>query len=116
MRKRVLDICDEIEQRGLKGLKISCGNGLRADKVDKELLSRMKEVGFHYIAFGVDKEENTGSYSLYEFEWIEDPQFVEFLSKFTPFLRDSTTETLNIKGYLVCRISKFIYATWDRFF
>lgn len=71
MRKRVLDICDEIEQRGLKGLKISCGNGLRADKVDKELLSRMKEVGFHYIAFGVEGGNNKVLEALQKSEKIE---------------------------------------------
>lgn len=71
IRKRVLDICDEIESRGLTGLKISCGNGLRADKVDKELLARMKEVGFCYIAFGVEGGNNKVLEALQKSEKIE---------------------------------------------
>lgn len=55
---RVYQICDEIEERGLSGLLIRCTNGLRADKVDKRLLSRMKEVGFKCLAFGVEAGNN----------------------------------------------------------
>lgn len=51
---RVYEICDEIERRGLKSLKFSCANGIRADRVNRHLLTRMKEVGFYYIAFGVE--------------------------------------------------------------
>jgi len=54
VRKRVFAICDEIEKRGLKNLFLRCSNGIRADRVDREMLERMREVGFHYIAFGVD--------------------------------------------------------------
>lgn len=52
-RKRVFEICDEIERRGFKNLLLRCG-GARADKVDSEVLTRMKEVGFRTIAFGVE--------------------------------------------------------------
>lgn len=55
---RVYEICDEIERRGLKNLFIRCSNGIRADKTDKALLTRMKEVGFNYIAFGADSGNN----------------------------------------------------------
>jgi len=51
---RVYEICDGIEKRGLKNLKFTCANGIRADKVDRQLLARMKKVGFYYIAFGVE--------------------------------------------------------------
>lgn len=54
LRDRVLKLCDEIEKRGLSDAEFRCSNGLRADRVDRTLLKRMKEVGFHYIAFGVD--------------------------------------------------------------
>ncbi|MFH0810081.1 MAG: radical SAM protein [Pseudomonadota bacterium] len=54
IRQRVFDICDQIERRGLKGLVLRCSNGIRADRVDREMLQRMKEVGFRYLAFGVD--------------------------------------------------------------
>jgi len=55
---RVYEICDEIEKRGLKNLFIRCSNGIRADRTDRALLTRMKEVGFNYIAFGADSGNN----------------------------------------------------------
>jgi radical SAM superfamily enzyme YgiQ (UPF0313 family) len=58
IRERVFQICDEIERRGLKQLFLRCSNGIRADRVDRELLTRMREVGFRYLAFGVDAGNN----------------------------------------------------------
>jgi len=57
-KQRVYKICDEIERRGLKDLYLRCSNGLRADTLDRHLLSRMKEVGFQYIAIGADAGNN----------------------------------------------------------
>lgn len=54
IRERVYEICDEIERRGLNDLFIHCSNGIRADRVDRDMLTRMWEVGFRSIAFGVD--------------------------------------------------------------
>jgi len=51
---RVYAICDEIERRKLRGLTLRCSNGIRADRVDRAMLARMREVGFAYLAFGVD--------------------------------------------------------------
>ena len=58
IRERVFEICDEIERRGLRNLFLRCSNGIRADRVDREMLARMKEVGFSYIAFGADGGNN----------------------------------------------------------
>ncbi len=58
VRNRVFEICDEIERRGLKKLFLRCSNGIRADRVDREMLARMWEVGFRYIAYGVDGGNN----------------------------------------------------------
>jgi len=55
---RVYEICDEIEKRNIDNVELRCSNGLRADKVDRPLLTRMREVGFNYIAFGVDGGNN----------------------------------------------------------
>ncbi|GAK55722.1 Fe-S oxidoreductase [Candidatus Vecturithrix granuli] len=52
--ERVYAICDAIEQRGLHGFRFRCGNGIRADHVDYALLSRMYEVGFRFVSFGVE--------------------------------------------------------------
>lgn len=51
---RVYKICDEIERRGLKDILIRCSNGIRADRVDKDVLTRMYQVGYRYLAIGVD--------------------------------------------------------------
>lgn len=51
---RVYAICDEIERRGFKDLKITNANGIRADRADRDLLKRMREIGFYYIGFGVE--------------------------------------------------------------
>jgi anaerobic magnesium-protoporphyrin IX monomethyl ester cyclase len=53
-KKRILDICGDIKRRGLKGLTFSCRNGVRADTVDREMLQAMKDVGFNYLAFGIE--------------------------------------------------------------
>ncbi|MBF0274363.1 MAG: cobalamin-dependent protein [Nitrospinae bacterium] len=56
--KRVYEICDEIERRNFKDLHLMCDNGIRADRVDFELLKRMKEVGFKMLAFGVESGDD----------------------------------------------------------
>jgi len=52
-KDRVYEICDGIDRCGFK-IEMNCHNGVRADKVDKSLLERMRSVGFHRIAFGVE--------------------------------------------------------------
>jgi len=52
-QKRVLDICDEIDNRNLNNLFLRCA-GARADKLTYEVLKRMKDVGFRTIAIGVE--------------------------------------------------------------
>ena len=54
IKERVYAICDEIEQRQLNGIIMRCSNGLRADRVDRDILQRMYNVGFRYVAIGVD--------------------------------------------------------------
>lgn len=70
-RDRVFKICDLIEKKGLKNLKLNCPNGIRADKADRELLKRMKEVGFEFIAFGVEAGTNKVLQKLKKGENIE---------------------------------------------
>lgn len=57
-KKRIYEICDEIEKQQFKGLFLRCTNGVRADTVDREILARMREVGFKSIAFGVEGGNN----------------------------------------------------------
>ena len=70
-KNRVYEICDEIERRGLKNLFIRCSNGIRADRVDRRLLSRMKQIGVREIGFGVDGGNNKVLKNLKKGETIE---------------------------------------------
>ncbi len=54
VKKRVYEVCDQIEQRGMRDLFIRCANGIRADRVDRELLARMRQVGVREVGFGAD--------------------------------------------------------------
>lgn len=53
-RQRAVDICSTLIKEDLKGLELNCNNGIRADRVDYELLKLMREAGFAYLAFGVE--------------------------------------------------------------
>jgi radical SAM superfamily enzyme YgiQ (UPF0313 family) len=57
-KDRVYQICDLIEKNNLKEIQIMCGNGVRADLVDRDLLKRMYEVGFNNITIGVEAGNN----------------------------------------------------------
>lgn len=52
--ERIYEICDEIERRGLENLEFRLHNGVRPDRLSRELLARMKEVGFNYIEIAVE--------------------------------------------------------------
>ena len=58
IQERVYEVCDEIERRKLKSLYLMCDNGVRADKIDYNILKRMKEVGFRMIGLGVESGED----------------------------------------------------------
>ncbi len=57
-RERVVKLCDEIKVRRLTGLELRCPNGIRADHCDKDLLAKMKNAGFKYLAIGVEGGNN----------------------------------------------------------
>lgn len=57
-KDRVLEICDEVERRELENLDLVCGNGIRADNVDRQVLTKMRHVGFSWLAFGVEAGNN----------------------------------------------------------
>ena len=73
-RQRVIDICQEIRRHRLDALQLLCGNGLRADKVDRELLQVMRDTGFSYLAFGVEGGNDRVLRSLKKGERMEATQ------------------------------------------
>jgi anaerobic magnesium-protoporphyrin IX monomethyl ester cyclase len=52
-RERIFEICDEIERKNLT-VRISLANGVRADRVDYDMLKRLREVGAFEIQIGVE--------------------------------------------------------------
>lgn len=50
---RAKEICREIIRRGLR-VKLSFPNGLRADRMDPELISLMKEAGTHLVYYAIE--------------------------------------------------------------
>lgn len=72
IKSRVYEICDLIETKGLKDISIDIPNGVRADKVDRNMLARMKEVGFYQISFGVESASNKVLKNLRKGETVED--------------------------------------------
>jgi anaerobic magnesium-protoporphyrin IX monomethyl ester cyclase len=53
-KERVFQICDAICKKSFKDIELNCNNGIRADRVDREMLSAMKLAGFKYFAFGIE--------------------------------------------------------------
>lgn len=66
-----------------------------------------------WAQLGVDQEQNTGFYSASKLPWIEDADFVEFLSEFTPSIISSTSRPQSIRGLVLSVIVRFLYKTWD---
>lgn len=57
-RKRVDEICALLGKKDFKGISLKCPNGIRADRVDYELLKIMREAGFDMLSFGVEAAED----------------------------------------------------------
>ncbi len=53
-KKRVFEICDALCKKKFKDIELNCNNGIRVDRVDKEMLSAMRLAGFKYFAFGIE--------------------------------------------------------------
>ncbi|MBI4317905.1 MAG: radical SAM protein [Chloroflexi bacterium] len=70
--ERAFRFCEEIARRGLRGARFSCGNGIRADRVTRELLAKMKEVGFYQLSFGVESGNNRILKNLKKGETLEE--------------------------------------------
>lgn len=70
--ERVHRFCEEIARRDMKQALFSCGNGIRADRVDRQLLVKMKDVGFYRLAFGVEAGNNRILKNIKKGETVEE--------------------------------------------
>ncbi len=71
IKKRVLTFCDEIEKKQISDANFSIPNGIRADKVDREMLERMQRIGFSHISIGVESASNRVLKMLKKGETVE---------------------------------------------
>ncbi|MBI2834010.1 MAG: radical SAM protein [Acidobacteria bacterium] len=53
-RRRVFEICEKLLAKGYKDIVFNLPNGVRADRVDREMLMLMKRAGFRGLAYGVE--------------------------------------------------------------
>lgn len=70
-QKRVIEICEKIKSQNFKGIELNCNNGIRADRVNYEILKTMREAGFAYLAFGVEGGNNKVLKNINKGETIE---------------------------------------------
>jgi len=71
IKERVQELCRWLKSASLDGLMFSCANGIRADRVDDELLKDMRMAGFNEIAFGVEAGNNKVLKAIKKRETIE---------------------------------------------
>lgn len=71
-KERTIEICNEIKGRRLGGLFLRCGNGIRADRVDRDVLKKMREVGFVHVGYGVESGSDRVLKTLKKGETIEE--------------------------------------------
>ncbi len=69
---RVHQICDCLEDKGYPGLSISIPNGVRGDRVDEGMLTRMFKVGFRQLSFGVESASDDVLKALKKGERVAD--------------------------------------------
>ncbi len=89
---RIYKICDEIERRGLKDLFLRCSNGIRADRVDRQLLARMREIGVREVGFGVDGGNNK------VLGYLKKGETIETIEK---AIRDACELGLDVKIFII---------------
>jgi len=57
-KERIMNLCKLIKREKMNDLTLSIPAGVRADKLDYELLKEMKDVGFWFMSFGVESGNN----------------------------------------------------------
>lgn len=69
--KRIITFCDLISEKKLPGLILNVPQGIRADRVNKELLQKMKKARFEAIIYGVEVGNNKMLDTLQKGESLE---------------------------------------------
>lgn len=69
--RRALDFCDAVVREGL-AFKWSCPNGVRADRIDEDLIAAMKRSGCFMAAFGIESGNEREFNSIKKGEKLQD--------------------------------------------
>ena len=70
-REHAEQFCNGLIERKIK-ISWATPNGIRADKVDKELLQLMKRAGCYYVVFGVESGNQSILNNIHKHETLED--------------------------------------------
>lgn len=70
--QRVFDFVDAVKQSGMSGLNFEIPNGVRADRVTRDMLRAMKEIGFSQLSIGVESGSDKVLKVMKKGEKIED--------------------------------------------
>ncbi len=122
-KKRVADLCDLIIRRGFHtGTRFYCLT--RADMVDREILSKMREAGFSGVYFGIETASNRLMKLIQKGESVEDNIRAVKLAKelgfrvrgafmfgFPTETSDETTQTIRLARSLPLDYVSFSLAT-----
>lgn len=52
--ERVSKLCDMIIESGIRDMVFALDNGVRGDRINKDILAKMRKAGFKYVSFGVE--------------------------------------------------------------
>lgn len=99
-RNRALRICDLVIKEKL-GLEMRCLGGVRADKLDLELLKKMKEAGFLHLSIGIE------SVNPLVFSKIKKGESLEAIKK---AIENAKKAGIRMNGYFVIGLP---YSTYE---
>jgi anaerobic magnesium-protoporphyrin IX monomethyl ester cyclase len=90
-REHAVAVCEEILRRNIK-LTWSCENGIRADRVDPELLKLMKRAGCYRVAIGIESPNE---------EILKRAKKLETLEQIEKAVYDANKAGLEVRGCFV---------------
>lgn len=70
-REHIIEICNLILEKNIK-ISWATPNGIRADRVDREVLSLMKKAGCYYVVFGIESGNQNILENINKKETLED--------------------------------------------
>jgi anaerobic magnesium-protoporphyrin IX monomethyl ester cyclase len=70
-RDRIIALCEEIVRRKFEGIILRCGQGIRGDLIERDVLEAMKRAGFRHLGIGVESGSDPVLASIRKGESVE---------------------------------------------